>query len=211
MVLPKPTSNSNWGEGNPDFANRVVEPSVGKKQAAWLDDERPPAPIANWLWYIHDQWIKYLESKTDAQFVAFDVVIGDTATNSAATHDTLQDAVDDGSLGSNVAVIILENQTINTTIDLSKSFWRIYCMPGVTFTKGAAATAVSVNAEGIEWLNGRFVGYTSGGDKVFNCTALGIYGKIIGARFAASTTAAITDSLVAAGKKPVSSQNISEV
>jgi len=45
MPLAKPTAKSNWGVGNPDFANRVVEPSTAKKVAAWLDDERPPAPI----------------------------------------------------------------------------------------------------------------------------------------------------------------------
>jgi len=211
MVLPKPTSNTDWGVGNPDFANRVVEPSVAKKQAAWLDDERPPAPLANWLWWNADAWIKYLESKTDAQFVAYDVVIGDTGANPAATHDTLQDAIDDGALGSNLSVLILEDQTIDTTIDMSKSFWRVYCKPGVTFTKGATTVGVKLNAEGLEWFNGRFVGFTAGGDKVFNMPAPAIYNKIVGVRFAAGTDTEIDDSLVPVGKKPVVSQNISEV
>lgn len=211
MPLPKPTAKSNWTVGNPDFVNTTVEPSVAKKQAGWAPDEKPPAEFFNWLFYITDQWVDYFESITDAQFIAFDVIVGDTGSNPAATHDTLQDAVDDVSLGSNVSVLITEDQTINTTIDLSKSAWRIFCQPGVTFTKGSVTTGISMNATALEWHNGRFVGFTTGGDKAFNFTASGTYGKVIGSRFVVSTDTEVDDSSVPAGTNPVVAQTISEV
>jgi len=134
MPLPKPTSKSLWTVGNPDFVTVTIEPSNAKKETGWGADERPPAEFFNWLFYIHGQWIDYFESVTDALQLSFDAVIDDTGSNSAATHDTLQDAVNDVSLGSNVRVLQLRSETINTTIDLSKSGWRIDCQPGVVFT-----------------------------------------------------------------------------
>lgn len=211
MTLPKPTVKSNWTVGNVDFVNVTIEPSVAKKEAGWAPTERPPAQLMNWLFWIVDQWIKYFESVTDAQFINYDIIIGNTGTNPAATHDTLQDAIDDGAIGSNQSVLITENQTINTTIDMSKSFWRIFCQPGVEFTKGATTAGVSMNAEGIEWQNGRFIGFTTGGDKAITMTALASYCKIIGSRFVVSTDTEVDDTLPTAGKKPVIAQTITEV
>ena len=210
MVLPKPTSKSNWTLGNPNFVNVTVEPGVAKKQAGWEPDERPPAEFLNWLEFNNDEWIKYLESKTDAQFLAYGVVIGNTGTNPAATHDTLQDAIDDGALGSNQSVLITEGQVINTTIDLNKSGWRIRCLPGIVFSKGGTTTGISINADAVEWLDGRVVGFTTGGDKAVNFTASGTYGKVIGSRFAAGTDTEIDDTSAPAGKKPVIAMTISE-
>ena len=70
MPLPKPTSQMDWGVGNPDPGNRIVEPSVAKKVQAWNDDERPPAPLMNWLYNNTDEWIKYFESITDELLAA---------------------------------------------------------------------------------------------------------------------------------------------
>lgn len=64
-ILPKPTSKPDWTEGNPSFATITQEPSAGKKLTGWNIDERPAREYMNWLFYILDQWVKYLESVTD--------------------------------------------------------------------------------------------------------------------------------------------------
>lgn len=68
MPLAKPTSKPDWTESNPSFATVTIEPTAGKKITGWTADERPPYQTVNWLFYIVDQWIKYLESITDYKY-----------------------------------------------------------------------------------------------------------------------------------------------
>jgi hypothetical protein len=199
---------SDWGVGNPDFANRVVEPSTAKKQAAWLDDERPPAPIANWLWYIHDQWIKYFESVTDAEGTKYDVIIG---SGPAATHGTLQAAVNDGLLGTDLVVRIDDNYTVNTAISLTKARWRIDFRPGVVYSKGAATKCLSLEAEGIVINHGRLTGWTGGGDAAIAQNAAAEYCTVFNTRFGVGTTLEVDQTLVPAGKKGPVTATITEV
>lgn len=210
MPLSKPTAQSNWGVGNPDFANRVVEPSTAKKQTAWLDDERPPAPIANWLWYIHDQWIKYFESVTDESETRYDVIVG---AGPGATHATLQAAVNDVVLGADLIVLIQDSAAINTVITLTKARWRIEFKPGVVYSKGSGAPTrcLSMQADGISMSYGRFTGWTAGGDRVIEQTVAGEYCTVLNARFGPSTTIEVDQSAVPAGKTGPVTATISEV
>ena len=202
----KPTSQTDWGVGNPDFSNRVVEPSTAKKQAAWLDSERPPAPIMNWLFYNQDAWIKYLEEVTDSFKSEFDIKIG-----AGLDYADLNAAVADGALGSNITVLVVDSATISTVQTLSKSGWRILFKPGVTYTKDTVTECFSIEAANIEILNGRFVGWSGGSDSVFKYTSGGEYGKIIGARFGAGTNQEVDDSAVNVQKVPLIEQTINEV
>ena len=208
MPLPKPTAKSNWGISNPDFANRVVEPSTAKKQAAWLDDERPPAPIANWLWYIDNQWINYFESITDAHETNYTVIIG---TGPGATHATLQAAVNDVALGADLRVRVDASAVINTTVTLTKARWRIDFSPGVVYSKGAATAAISMQADGLVINYGRFTGWTGGGDAAIRQTAAGEYCSVLNSRFGPATTVEVDQTLVPVGKAGPVSQTITEV
>lgn len=211
--MAKPAEHLDWVTD--DDAAKQVEPTGAKRLLGWIQGERPPFQWMNWTFWVQDKWNKYFEAQTDVLLARliehYDAIIDDTGTNAAATHDTLALAVADGALGANARVLILASQTINTTVDLTKSYWRITCAPGVTFTKGSVTTGISMNAEGIEWFNGRFVGFTTGGDKAIALTAQADYAKVIGTRFVVSTDTEIDESLVTAGKKPVVSQTISEV
>lgn len=209
--MAKPNGHINWGVGNTDPANRIVEPSSAKKTTGWNDDEQPPAPFFNWLFNRLDEWVKYLEQRTDNIAAPYDVVIGDTNVHASATHDTLQAAVDDGTLGSNQKVLILDDYTVNATITLSKAGWRIYFDPGVTYSKGSASTAFQISAADVDIRDGRFAGWSGGSDVVFQYTATADYNKVVGARFGAGTTKEYDDSLVAAGKKPLVAQTMVEV
>lgn len=209
--MARPTTKSAWGVSNPDFANRVVEPSTSKKQTAWNDNERPPAPLINWLFWIHGQWIDWLESKVDGFEARYQAIIGSTPD---ATHATLQDAVNDVTLGTNVWVLVRESQAdVSTTISLTKADWRIECAPGVSFTKGAGAPTkcFSLEAEGIEIYNGRIIGWTTSGDIGIFQNASADYCKVIGTRFGPSTDTEVDQSAVTAGKKGPVTDIISEV
>lgn len=213
MPISKPTAKSDWGVGNPDFANRVVEPSTAKKQAAWLDDERPPAPIANWLWYIHDQWIKYFESVTDEEDTKYDVVIGTVGAGLPATHATLQAAVNDVALGTDLTVRVDASYTVETAISLTKARWRIDFRPGVVYSKGGGApvNAISMEADGIALNYGRFVGWSGGGDAAIKQTAAGEYCTVFNTRFGPGTTTEVDQTLVPAGKPGPVTATITEV
>ena len=50
--MAKPTKHTDWTEGNVDQATISVEPSVAKKEAGWLPDERPPREFMNWNFQI---------------------------------------------------------------------------------------------------------------------------------------------------------------
>lgn len=204
-MATKPTKKLDWTT-DADPA-KIEEPIAAKRELGYVANERPTFKSHNWVFHITDQWIKYLEEITDTNVSIYNVIVG---SGDDATHATLQDAVNDGALGTNQWVLVQEDQTINTTISLTKAGWRVDCRPGVTWTKGAATTGISLEASGIEFNNGRFVGYTVAGDKAIAMTAAAEYCKIIGGRFASGTDTEVDDSLVPAGKKPVISQTISE-
>jgi len=210
MPIPKPTAKMSWGVGNPDFANRVVEPSTAKKQAAWLDDERPPAPIMNWLFWIVQQWLDYFENVSDEFETRYDAIIGAGA---AATHATLQDAVNDVSLGADVWVRVDDAATIDSAINLNKARWRIDFKSTAVYTKGAGAPAncLQMAAEGIIVNYGRFVGWTGGGDAAIKQTVDGEYCSVFGSRFGPGTTTEVDQSAVPAGKIGPVTATISEV
>lgn len=201
--MAKPSSNSDWCVGNPSFGTVVTEPTAGKKQTGWTHLEKPPYQYMNWLFYIHDAWIKYLNSQT-----SYDIIVG---SGSNADYANLTAAIADGSLTTNVSVLVTDGEAIAGPVTLNKAGWRIHCAPGVLFTKDTGTIAFTLDAERIEFYHGRFTGYTAGGDIVFNLTANADYCKIIGVTFGASTDTEVDDSLVTAGKLPVVSQTITEV
>lgn len=206
----KPTKHINWGVGNVDPVNRIVEPADSKKVLGWLDDEQPPAPIFNWLFFVVDAWQHYFESVTDQIANRYDAVVADIS-DPSSTHATLQAAVNDVTLGTDKVILVKNSVTINTMISMTKARWRVFCNPGVVFTRGSVPNGISLEAEGIEFNYGRFVGFTTVGDKAITMTSAAEYCKIIGTRFAPTTDTEVDDTLAPAGKKPVIAQTISEV
>jgi len=208
MPLPKPSTKTNWAVDNIDFANRVIEPTASKKKIAWLDDEEPPAPFFNWLFWIIHQWQEYFESVTDEFITRYDAVIG---SGPAATHATLELALADVALSTDAIVRIDESRTIETTISLTKARWKLEFKPGVVYSKGAATKCFSFEAEGIVLEYGRLVGWSSGGDIAITQLAAAEYCYIRGTRFGPSTTVEVNQDAVPAGKKGPVSDTITEV
>ena len=205
--MAKPSSHSDWAVGNPSPSTNIIEPSAAKKIVAWTADERPPYEFFNWLFNNTDEWIKYFEQQSDAFAAEYDVIIG---SGPEATHATLQNAVDDVLLGTNLRVLIKDDATINTTISLTKARWRLEFAPGVVYTKGTATTGLSFEAEGIVLNYGRFIGWTVASDKVIDQQIAAEYCSIRASRFGPSTDTEVDQNDVPVGRKGPISDTITE-
>ena len=60
--MTKPITKTSWSNGTPE--NRI-EPGNSKKNTGFLADERPGFQHFNWLIWILEQWVNYLENTTD--------------------------------------------------------------------------------------------------------------------------------------------------
>ena len=160
MALPKPSSKPEWmpGAGAPE----VQEPSSGKKITGWLIDERPPREYFNWLFQNLSEWVDYLESLTD-ETVGFSAIFKyRVGTGSFATHATLNAAIADAAAGD--GILVLSDATINTIQSISKNNLLIQFLPGVTYSKGSATSALQIQASGCRIKGGRFFGFNGGSD-----------------------------------------------
>jgi len=125
------------------------------------------------------------------------------------THATLAAAVADSAVGTNVLVVLTEDYTVNSTINLTKAGWRIRALPGVTYTKGSAGTGISCQAARIEIERLKLSGFSTAGNKAITGTSAWQYGRVLFCNFLNCDTE-VDDSSVAGGKKPVTLGNISE-
>lgn len=208
MPLAKPSTKTNWAVDNPDFPNRVIEPNASKKKTAWLDNEQPPAPYFNWLFWIIHQWMEYFESVTDETATRYNAIVG---TGAGATHATLEDVLADPAFSTDITVRIDESAIINTTISLTKARWKIEFKPGVVYSKGAATKCFSFEAEGIVFEYGRLVGWTAPGDIAITQLVGAEYCYIRGTRFGPGTTEEVNQDAVPVGKAGHVSDTITEV
>jgi hypothetical protein len=99
--MAKPSTLPRWAEtsgGTP--SSNIDEPSSGRKDIGWLDDERPPAWWLNWWKNTVYQWIKYLDQIHTEAFTwtalhVFEKKV--TVVAGLATNDPGVDATGDGS------------------------------------------------------------------------------------------------------------------
>ncbi len=200
-MATKPTESlPNWFPTDP---GSIEEPDGARKLSGYAPEEVLPSKIWNWLFYSLSLWLEYL-----CQAFIYDAVIG---TGVGATHATLELAIADSDVPTNAMVLIRNSITgAATATSLTKAGWRIYALPGVTFTKGVATTGISIAAARIEIHGLRFVGFTTGGNKAITLTSAGTYARIMNCNFAASTATEIDDASVPAGSLPTAIGNITE-
>lgn len=180
----------------PDNTTNIATPPGGKLTTGWLTNEKPPSQWFNWFFNLASQWINFCGPS------APDVIVGSAA---YCTHATLTAAVADSGVGSNINVLVTESLTLASTINLTKSGWKIFFAPGVTYTSGAATTGISMQAANIEVWRARFSGFTT----AITCTSAWTYGRVLFTNFATCTTEVDTAS-AQAGKLPTTLGNITE-
>lgn len=156
--MAKPTSYLDWTVGNPNFATVTVEPSVLKKQAGWLPNERPPREYMNWALWKTDEWIKYIDGVLDADIASFDFIVG----SGPNMTPTLQQALNEAVAGNRI--LVTENYTVNTTITTASNNVGIFFRPGVTYSKGTASVGLEILHNGIDINSGRWTGFSASGN-----------------------------------------------
>lgn len=186
----------------PNDTTGIATPPGGKLDVGWVSAEKPPFQYMNWFFNLVSQWINLVGPGSP------EVVVGSGA---ECTHATLAAAVADSDVGINVRVLLTESASISSAIVLSKAGWKIEALPGVTYTKGGAATTcISIQADGVAISGLRFSAWSTAGDKAITGTSAWTYGRVLFCNFATCDTE-IDDASAPANKKPITLGNISEV
>ena len=178
MALPKPTEKTLWTKTNP---TQRVEPSGSKKEAGYATDERPDPKGFNWLLYIMNEWIEYLESVTD-DFIGYQSIYAAfVGTGGLATHATLNDAIADVAAGSRI--LVLNSATIDTPQSISKNRIQVEFQPGVIYTKGTAQYGLQIQADYVRIIGGEFENFSGGSDAAIRVDASSDHCKVSGTHF----------------------------
>lgn len=186
MALPKPTSTIAWTDGTP--AART-EPSSGEKTAGWQPDQRPPAEFMNWLFYNLFEWQQYLESLTDelkGLTGMFKAYVGTVTPGGLATHSSITAALAACNPGDRI--LVLEDQALAGTVQVTKNNIEIQMKPGVTISKSGASTGLQISASGVRLKGGRMAGFNGGADKAILVDAGSTFTMVGEMRFANNTT-----------------------
>lgn len=59
-MAARPSLYMDWTDGG---VTKVTEPPAGQKSSGWLSGEAPPFNYLNWLFWLSDQWIQYLDGE----------------------------------------------------------------------------------------------------------------------------------------------------
>lgn len=200
--MAKPASKPNWTDGD---AEKVTEPTVGKKLLGWIADERPSPKFMNWLFFNITEWITYFETTTDgltALQSTYDVVVG-----VGGTHATLALALADVGLVGPQRVLIIDPVSITATIDINKDGWFIEWKPQALYAQsGAISPGLLVTANNVSLVNGKFIDFDGGSDVAIELDAAATNTLVNKCRFSNVDTDIQDD-----GTNSVLSDNINEV
>lgn len=132
--MAKPTSNSDWMEGDtPDTAD-LIEPTVGKKATGFTSGEKPAYQFVNWIKWNVNKWIKFIYEDLVSQ-----------EHNDDGTHSTI-----------NATRIITTGATsASTTIGTrvtgdATSRWRTFANGTHLFSDGSVTHDVGFNRFGVK-------------------------------------------------------------
>lgn len=179
--MSKPTIKPDWMLGV--TGPQVLEPTSGKKAAGWAVDERPPREYMNWLFQNLSEWIEYIDTVSDSldQFnQIYSAIVG---TGPLATHATLNAAMADSGIPQGARILVISDLTLTSTQQITKNNCRIEFSPGVSIIRGVATTGLQISADGVKVLDGRFVNFSTAGDKAIVVDAGSDYTQIRDTRF----------------------------
>lgn len=182
--MAKPITKPSWMTGV--SGSSVVEPTSGKKAAGWSVDERPAAEYMNWLMQNMSDWIDYIDT-VSAALESFNLYYAAVVGSGAlATHSTLNAAI--AAVPAGARILVISDQTLNVTQQITKNNVQIDINPGVTFIKGTATLGVQITATGVRINGGRFSGFSTGGDKAMQVDSGSEYTMLRDIRFSNCVT-----------------------
>jgi len=155
----QPTAKPAWTQGNPGVQD---QPTAGEKFGGFAPDERPPAEWVNWILGNISDWIDWLDYITGVKYAQgeFDAVVG-----VGGTHADINTLMADVNIAQKFKVLVVGPMTLTSDQIITKSDIEFVFKPNAVWTKGVGATiAITVNADRVTIRNGRFVGFSTGGD-----------------------------------------------
>lgn len=87
----KPTVYLDWTDGSP---TKVTQPGPSQQASGWVAGERPPFQYMNWLFYITDQWIQWLDYYTGTIIDNASGIIASNTNHRIATGTDVQAQLD---------------------------------------------------------------------------------------------------------------------
>lgn len=188
-----------WCVDNPSPGDVIEEPTSDKKEAGWADQESPYAEHFNWLFNTQDAWNKRLDKRTDH----ITVTVGNS---SQCDYQTLAALMADGSLGSDITVLILDAMYLSADMVISGSRWKfIFGQGGAIYNSTPGnTTSIILDDEEIEFHGGYFSAWNwDSTDTVFTLTANAKLCGFFGCRFGFNTGVEVNDTATPAGFPPV--------
>lgn len=172
--MAKPVSKIDWTVGNPSFGTTTVEPSAGKKLTGWTASERPPHQIMNWLLFNILEWLNYFETTTDGLVAlqgTYDAVVG-----VGGTHGSLALLMADPNIANIKNILVTDPVTLTAPVVLNQNDMNFTFTPKAIIAKGVGANiGLSITAERVRILNGRFMNFSTAGDKAIQLSAASKY------------------------------------
>lgn len=158
--MARPASKPDWAFNNPNFAQRVIEPTAQKKQRGWDASERPPSEFMNWLFNNISEWIEHFD-ETNASAVTlrqtFDAILGGTG----STHVDLNAVMSDAALpAQDLRILIAGPQVFAATQIINKDGVEIFGTPGGTMSRGGnTVTGIQVENNRVKIRDCRFLNW----------------------------------------------------
>jgi len=211
ILNDRPSTFSEWGEGNPAPGTNIVEPPSEVQTATWQAGGFPPAPYMNWLHYISQKWEKNLDERAP-RIPMMKWFVG---AQSGCHFATIQDALASSDVLNGDFIYVSPsnaNAFLTAAITISKSV-RLYFEPGFRFFKSdaAATRALILNAGDIEIHGAEFSsGWSTAGNIAILLNSTARRCRIMGCKFDSSIDAFIDDSAVPSTYVPVIANNIVE-
>ncbi len=113
-------------------------------------------------------------------FQKFHAVVG---VGPYSTHVDLNAVMADADIANIKEILVAENLTINEVQVIDQNSKRIYFAPGVTLTKGTAASGIVVEGTGVDIERGRLSGFSASGDVGVGYAVGADNGSVFGTRF----------------------------
>lgn len=203
----RPSSFSNWGDGNPTPSTSIVEPPGGLQQTGWVPSQKPLPQYMNWIHWITNRWTKNLDVRAP-RIPLYKWFVGE---QSGAHFATLAAALASSSVSDGDWIYFspsTANTTLTTAVTVAKSV-KIFCEPGTEFT-GSDTRAFIISANDVELHGAGFDDSWDGaGDTVIEIT--GARARVIRCNFDPGNTRYVDADAVADADKPVLSQNFPHV
>jgi len=182
--MAKPDKHLDWTDGD---AQKVVEPTTGKKLLGWTGSERPPAEFMNWLFYYQDQWNKYFDGEVDkvlASGLVYDAIVG-----VGGTHNTIEDVMSDPDVATLKNVLVISPFTLTSTIVINQDDMKFTFTPKATIAKGSIGLGVQITSERVTFEGCRFLNFSGGSEEAMQLSATSKYCIVKECRFLNNDTA----------------------